>query len=199
MAFTQTIISYTDCQRSCRTMEYPYMGLEGSTECYCGVSYGKCGTATNCNLECYGSQCGGSWANSVYPVSGELWELHEEMNSVHLLIHSHHQHWIDGTYLGCFLDSDYTLDAKGSFTQFNVMTVDKCYDFCFWTGKQYFGVQNGPDCQCSAVYYGGSAVTCGMKCVGNRNQIRGNVDASSVYVICKWWRESEECVCFFKS
>src|SRR5262249_6136593 len=50
---------------------FAYAGVQYSSECWCGNSYGRYGTSTNCNMTCSGDStqiCGGPWANDVYAV-----------------------------------------------------------------------------------------------------------------------------------
>jgi hypothetical protein len=59
------------CASICRDKGYSYAGTQYGTWCFCGNSYGKSGTADNCNMPCGGNQverCGGVWANQVYRV-----------------------------------------------------------------------------------------------------------------------------------
>jgi hypothetical protein len=61
------------CVAFCRSQGYAYAGAQFSRQCYCGNEFGKRGRASNCNMPCAGNPsetCGGSWANSVYKVSG---------------------------------------------------------------------------------------------------------------------------------
>ncbi len=60
------------CMRECAKRGYRYAGVQYSSQCFCGNSYGKYGKAVNCNMRCNGDKskiCGGTWANSVYNVS----------------------------------------------------------------------------------------------------------------------------------
>ena len=61
------------CFLTCARKGFRYAGLQYSRSCVCGNRYGKYGKADNCNMPCTGDKskiCGGSWANSVYNVSG---------------------------------------------------------------------------------------------------------------------------------
>ena len=61
------------CIALCRSQGFAYAGVEYSTNCFCGNSYGRSGAADNCNMACGGNpaeMCGGYFANSVYSVSG---------------------------------------------------------------------------------------------------------------------------------
>ncbi len=60
------------CINLCRQKGFAYAGVQYSTQCFCGNSYGKYGRATNCNMKCGGNPyqiCGGFWSNSVYSTS----------------------------------------------------------------------------------------------------------------------------------
>jgi choice-of-anchor C domain-containing protein len=57
------------CIDLCSQKGFKYAGVQYSSYCFCGNSYGKYGVANNCNMKCSGDQnqiCGGTWANSVY-------------------------------------------------------------------------------------------------------------------------------------
>ena len=51
--------------------DYLYAGVQYTSECFCGNSYGKYGSLpeSSCNMPCSGNKtqiCGGTWSNSVY-------------------------------------------------------------------------------------------------------------------------------------
>ena len=57
------------CINICAKKGFKYAGVQYSSYCFCGNSYGKYGRANNCNMKCSGNShkiCGGSWANNVY-------------------------------------------------------------------------------------------------------------------------------------
>ncbi len=85
------------------------MGLQYSTYCFCGNSYGKHGPVTGCGMKCGGSleMCGGSSHNSVY-------QLRDDGS---------------GIYLGCFKD-DNVVDLAGAHLDRAAMTVSWCVDWC---------------------------------------------------------------------
>ena len=61
------------CVTVCRNQGFPYAGTQYATYCFCGRSNGRSGAADNCNMACGGNSsemCGGTFANSVYSVSG---------------------------------------------------------------------------------------------------------------------------------
>ncbi|CAH1776386.1 unnamed protein product, partial [Owenia fusiformis] len=61
------------CIDTCRNLNqgYLYAGVQSTTQCFCGTSYGKHGTSTGCNRQCPGDSrqiCGGTWANNIYAI-----------------------------------------------------------------------------------------------------------------------------------
>jgi hypothetical protein len=57
------------CVETCRAKGFAYAAVQYGESCLCGNSYGKYGTADNCNYKCTGDggqNCGGYNANSVY-------------------------------------------------------------------------------------------------------------------------------------
>jgi hypothetical protein len=57
------------CVEQCARKGFTYAGVQYGSFCFCGNSYGKNGTATNCTMPCngdYKQKCGGEWANMVY-------------------------------------------------------------------------------------------------------------------------------------
>ena len=59
----------TTCINECRRRGFAYAGTQYGHQCFCGDSYGRSGTADNCNMACSGSPaeiCGGYWANRIY-------------------------------------------------------------------------------------------------------------------------------------
>lgn len=64
------------CVATCRAKGFKYAAVQYGESCLCGNSYGKYGTADNCNMKCTGDSgqiCGGYSANSVY-ATGEVSE-----------------------------------------------------------------------------------------------------------------------------
>jgi hypothetical protein len=57
------------CVGICREKGFKYAGVQYGESCLCGDSYGKFGTADNCDMPCTGDRnqiCGGRLANNVY-------------------------------------------------------------------------------------------------------------------------------------
>lgn len=79
-AWTRDLSGYTTnapnmttsmCVNLCREKGFAYAATQYGQHCFCGNSYGKYGTATNCDMKCGGNpaeMCGGSFANSVYSI-----------------------------------------------------------------------------------------------------------------------------------
>jgi len=60
------------CVAFCNSLSTTYAGVQFSTQCFCGNSFGAYGESNNCNMNCGGDaneNCGGTWANSVYSLS----------------------------------------------------------------------------------------------------------------------------------
>ena len=61
------------CIQICKQKGFAYAAVQYGESCLCGNSYGKYGTADNCNYQCTGDSnqmCGGYNANSVYSTGG---------------------------------------------------------------------------------------------------------------------------------
>jgi hypothetical protein len=71
------------CINICKDKGFKYAGLQYSSYCFCGNSYGKYGQADNCNMKCNGNSnqiCGGSWANSIYEIEISLRQVSHQSN-----------------------------------------------------------------------------------------------------------------------
>jgi hypothetical protein len=72
-AFQSGSMTIGACISECQSRGFAYAGVQYSTWCFCGNSYGRFGTASNCTMSCGGDSsqtCGGSYANSVYSTNG---------------------------------------------------------------------------------------------------------------------------------
>ena len=61
------------CASLCAAAGYPFFGVQWYGECNCDNDYGAYGEADNCDTPCTADEsvmCGGSWANSVYRLTG---------------------------------------------------------------------------------------------------------------------------------
>lgn len=73
LPFDNTTNSKETCAQNCSNLNYPYFGLQYSSQCFCGNSYGRYGGSneSDCNYVCTGDSsqiCGGYWRNSIYKV-----------------------------------------------------------------------------------------------------------------------------------
>uniref|UniRef100_A0A1I8GI38 WSC domain-containing protein n=1 Tax=Macrostomum lignano TaxID=282301 RepID=A0A1I8GI38_9PLAT len=67
-------MSHELCSGICSIGSFPYFGVQYSTECYCGNSFGSHGLASeaDCSMDCSGNamqKCGGPVKNSVFSLS----------------------------------------------------------------------------------------------------------------------------------
>ena len=72
-------MSIKECISLCRSKKFKYAGVENSSQCFCGNSYGKYGEAENCNMKCSGNPneiCGGFWAISLYSTKEQVDNSH---------------------------------------------------------------------------------------------------------------------------
>ena len=52
---------------------YSYAGVQSSSYCFCGNSYGKYGSSAACSKQCAGDAnqiCGGHWSNTIMRLGG---------------------------------------------------------------------------------------------------------------------------------
>lgn len=57
------------CIATCKAKGFKFAGVQYGESCLCGNTYGRYGSATNCNMKCTGDpgqNCGGSSANAIY-------------------------------------------------------------------------------------------------------------------------------------
>lgn len=64
-------LSIRGCVTKCKSMRFPYAGVQYSSSCYCGLHYGKYGQVEHedCNTPCEADaseMCGGLEKNSLY-------------------------------------------------------------------------------------------------------------------------------------
>uniref|UniRef100_A0A1I8JG20 WSC domain-containing protein n=1 Tax=Macrostomum lignano TaxID=282301 RepID=A0A1I8JG20_9PLAT len=64
------------CSNACSLGGFAYFGLQYSSECFCGASYGSYGAASSgCDMLCSGSSkqyCGGALRNSVFAIQYQV-------------------------------------------------------------------------------------------------------------------------------
>ena len=165
------------CLGVCRDKGFAYAGTQFSTWCFCGNSYGKSGTANNCNMGCGGNgqqTCGGSWANSVYSVNGGPHQPPPPPPPPPPA---------GPTYLGCYKDQG-NRDLNGFSMNEPGMTTERCLSVCRGKGFAYAGTQFSTWCFCGNSYgKSGRANNCNMGCGGNGQQTCGGSWANSVYSV----------------
>ncbi len=64
-------LTISTCQKACGALYYGYAGVQASSHCYCGDTYGKHGQQgeSTCDTPCTGNTsqtCGGSTYNAIY-------------------------------------------------------------------------------------------------------------------------------------
>merc|ERR1711962_1451266 len=118
------------CLSICRSKEFPFSGLERSSECHCGnepENGFKWAWSSKCYDRCAGDSnqvCGGSNALS-------LWTTPPKNPS--------------GLCIKDYPENQRVLN-KLSITGLENMTIEYCHSFC--QDFTYFGVQNGDSCYC---------------------------------------------------
>jgi hypothetical protein len=148
------------CLIDCAHAGYAYAGVQYGNQCFCGNSYGKYGTATDCNMKCSansGETCGGVYANSIYKVPAS-----------------------PPPSLGCYKDES-TRDLPDQ-TSLSPVSAETCINTCKQAGYSYAGVQYGSQCFCGNGYgrYG-TATDCNMTCNGDSAETCGGTWANNVY------------------
>jgi len=185
--FTHLKMTVGMCSSLCSSQGNIFSGVQHSTWCFCGDSYGEFGEATNCDMTCGGDAneiCGGVWSNNIYQLAEVEAPVEES---------------IDGaTYIGCYKDTGIADLGNYRFTHVS-MTVAMCLSYCQALGTEYFGVQFTTLCFCGDSYGSyGAADNCDMKCGGLHTDTCGGFWANSVYSIAQPERvpESEEIGCY---
>jgi hypothetical protein len=98
------------CLQHCQSKGYDYAGTQNTAQCFCGNTYGRSGTANNCDRPCEGNAdqiCGGRWANSVY----DLAQLNEGLVAYYPFdgIQNASGHGNLGTNIDQFKTNDFTV------------------------------------------------------------------------------------------
>jgi hypothetical protein len=155
---------------------YSYFGLQSSSHCFCGNSYGSLGRVLDdeCHAPCAGEMqdmCGGSWRNAVYEITAA-----PRLDTVAT--------GLSFSYVGCFIDGEESRDL--SHRKFNMgaqATAAACADLC--GGSAYFGLQHYHDCYCGAEFGSlGRAANegeCDTPCEGDPDAMCGGNWRNSVY------------------
>lgn len=94
-------------------------------------------------------------------------------------------------YIGCGTDNVGDRAFTGASTSSDMLTIISCIEFCSSKKFTYAGLEWGRECWCSNALnpkYApkeGIMGKCGMKCVGDANQICGDDSAMSIYHSCE--------------
>uniref|UniRef100_A0A1I8HTR8 WSC domain-containing protein n=1 Tax=Macrostomum lignano TaxID=282301 RepID=A0A1I8HTR8_9PLAT len=163
---TRGVMSIQYCLNYCIKRGYKYFGLQYSSHCFCGNTYGRYGKGTeaSCRMACNGKKdeiCGAGWRNSVYATGIESMEF---------------------TSLGCYIDKG-TRDLPW-LAKSGAVNLNNCRYKCAAYGYLYFGVQNSNQCFCGNSYgrYGkGADSSCNKACVGDKDQKCGGYYFNSIY------------------
>ncbi|PAA81169.1 hypothetical protein BOX15_Mlig028452g3 [Macrostomum lignano] len=166
-------IDVNSCIKRCTDYGYKYAGLQVGAQCWCGISHGRYGKASDseCSTPCAANKlqlCGGVWHNLIYETG---FTPSEREN------------------LGCYIDKGIhdMLEFKAG-----TISIEYCRRYCYNLGYKYLGVQYASQCFCGNKYgrYGkGAAHTCSMACNGKKDEICGGVWRNNVYAT---GREAEE-------
>ncbi|CAM9163158.1 unnamed protein product, partial [Choristocarpus tenellus] len=158
------------CGGLCRSLGYPFFGLQYGRECRCGVDPGSYGNAGNCVMPCHGDSskvCGGAWANTIYGIRDMLDGIIERIMTVPrgstkpvLELNTEHQAILSSP--PCHIATTCVKDLNGSTTSTNNMNPVMCGNMCLDLGFKYFAVSWSEECSCGN-HYGtqGTNMLCG--------------------------------------
>ncbi|KAG9044270.1 hypothetical protein FS837_008421 [Tulasnella sp. UAMH 9824] len=154
-----------------------YVGLESSTECYCGttLAVNTKVAATDCVSSCVANPaeiCGGSWRLTLFQRNGASSSSTSTTTSTSASSTASSAPVPSGwTNLGCYVDQTARTLTGASKLNWSVMTPALCAANC--AGYTYFGTENGNECYC------GNALTsnvpravseCNVNCAGDASQ-----------------------------
>ncbi|KAF3769510.1 WSC-domain-containing protein, partial [Cryphonectria parasitica EP155] len=175
------------CTTYCANHQYPYAGLEYSTQCYCGpifVPSSATTEETSCDMTCPGAAsqiCGGPSRLSIYQSTTQPPPV--LVNSTSLKEGNTTQ-----TFQGCFMDtqSNRTLSSY-TFTSTKNMTVENCITGCGAKGFNVSGVEAGTECYCGSamppVSLGADTRDCeGIMCSGNTTEFCAGSSRLAIYM-----------------
>jgi len=171
--FTSNNMNTQLCVSECRKRGFSIASTQYGSQCFCGNSYGKYGSANNCNMACAGNGsqiCGGTWANSVFKTG----RSHKNMGQKKIMNVMH---------MGCYKDNG-NRDINGYHFSNAGMSKQMCVNECSKRGFMYAATQYSSHCFCGNSYgrYG-QASNCNMKCSGNNRENCGGSWANWVYQI----------------
>eukprot|EP01043_Picozoa_sp_COSAG02_P011561 COSAG02_NODE_427_length_22498_cov_11.745212_11_plen_656_part_00 len=168
-----------------------YFGTQAGQQCFCGMTYGDYGAATDdaaeCNSECFGhatggdthAMCGGSWRNSVYEITSanDLIQLPPD------------EPLAEYSYIGCFVDQEPRdlggMDSSDHGELANA-TPQLCADFCRDGHFDFFALQYYSECFCGNEFghYGSAPeAECNTACRGDDSVMCGGPWRNSVFSV----------------
>jgi hypothetical protein len=167
-------LTYATCASFCTG--YQYFGVEYGSECYCGKSLSNNTSHRpegECNMPCTGDSnatCGAAFRIGVFKSNATL------ILPANPIIPGYN-------YSGCYTDSVNERVLQKAFYFDELMTVEKCNEYC--DGTKYFGTQYGGECYCGDEFaYDSSLVPeseCSFLCRGDKAEFCGAANRLSLW------------------
>ncbi|KAI4181434.1 MAG: hypothetical protein L6R41_006629 [Letrouitia leprolyta] len=178
---------------------YQYFGIEYSSECFCGNSFGPGATLKgdgDCGMTCSGNStqyCGGGQRLTVYQANGTTAVYSSASGSATasstgavatntgpaLVVPSAGAF----THQGCYTEGTSGRALGDANTAYSGMTVEKCAAFC--SGYTYMGVEYYSECFCGNTIAAGAVPAtdngCTLACSGNSSEICGGANRLNFY------------------
>lgn len=174
---------------------YTYMGVEYSTECYCGNTIGSGANKTTpdkCSMVCGGNAleyCGGPVLLNFYEAAAGATSTAAAMATSSTATPSPTGPVIvkgdaNFTYAACYAEPVNGRALANQVLPGAVMTVENCLSAC--AQYQYAGLEYGGECWCGNTLATGTAKAtaesqCGLTCSGNKTQICGDGNRLTLY------------------
>lgn len=174
---------------------YAYMGVEYSTECYCGNNIGSGANKTTldkCSMVCGGNAleyCGGPVLLNFYEAAGGATSTAAATATSSTATPSPTGPIIvkgdaNFTYAACYAEPVNGRALPNQILPGAVMTVEKCLSAC--AQYQYAGLEYGSECWCGNTLATGTTKAaaesqCGLTCSGNKTQICGDGNRLTLY------------------
>lgn len=171
---------------------YAYMGVEYSTECYCGNAIGVGAAKTNldkCSMTCGGNAleyCGGPVLLNLYQAAAATATATTTASTAAasptgpVIVKGD----ANFTYAACYAEPANNRALANQVLPGAVMTVEKCLSAC--AQFQYAGIEYGGECWCGNTLATGTAKAsaeseCNFPCSGNSSQICGAGNRLTMY------------------
>lgn len=189
---------------------YAYMGVEYSSECYCGncINAGSVNSGSGCSMLCAGKAteyCGGSNRLNLYlangtaisssasstvtsttiaPTASSATTSSSTTTTTPTTTPSTVPSTQNFTYTHCYLDSPASRLLPIEIFAADNMTTEYCLSTCWM--YVFAGLEYGRECWCGNALAQGAALAgkeseCGMTCSGNVTELCGNGNRMSVY------------------